>query len=378
MKKLLPFFIISYLSALVNLAYAQCAEKWDNARLSYEQGHLYGIPSELSDCLEHGFDKQEKIEAYRLLTVTYLYIDDPNEAQNSFLNLLKLDPEYRIKPSDPIELEHLSREYITTPIISWKVKGGINYSFINVLNKNSTGNDLLNTETYTPLIAYSVAGSIETHFNKVLTFGVDIDFSTNSYQYSNRLFDNTNGDQNAKDYQVFKETSYNAGLPVYLKLTYPGVKNYPFIYAGYAPYYNLYTKSNAEYTIVQGENRIPLGPETLNITPIRTQFSNSIFIGAGLMRRVKYKYIFVDVRYRLGLTKLLNVKKQYEFTNDPGSYPAINKYSLTYSKVDSNFKESDISLSVGFVWPKYKPRKKQSITFASMLKGIFKNKKKDE
>lgn len=374
--------MICIVSAKVNLGYAQCAEKWDNARLSYEQGHLYGIPSQLSECLEHGFDKQEKIEAYRLLTITYLYIDDPYGAQNSFLNLLKLDPEYRIKTTDPIELEHLSKEYITTPIISWRARGGVNYSFLKTINKYSSGNDLLNTEEYTPSIGYSFVGSLDVHFNKVVSFGIDVDLSTNAYQYNNKLFDNDLGEQNAKDILEIKEVAYNASLPVFLKLTYPGIKYYPYVYGGYAPTYNIFTKADAQYTIVQNtgevknENRI--GPQSLNISQIRTKFSHSLIIGAGLMRRSKYKYVFVDVKYRLGLTNLLNGDNQFAFIDEPVKYADVQTYTLTYYKIDSDFRESDFTLTIGYVWPQYKPRKKKTVTFGSMLGGLFKKKNKDE
>lgn len=376
------FLVFFALAVSYMQAFSQCTQNWDKAQSEFKEGHLYSIPLLLQDCLEDG-TKQQKIDAYRMLTITYLYTDDPYGAQNSFLGLLKLDPEYRIQPSDPVELEYLSKEFITTPILSWRVRGGLNYSFVNIIHENSSGNSTLGSASYKPLIGYSVVGSLDIHFNKVISLGIDMDIAMNSYGFHDNLFDDLNGNQNAKDPQNLKETGYNASLPVYLKLTYPGVKYYPYLYGGYSPNYNIYTSSLASYTIIQNENENPIEEKTLDISSIRTRFSNSIVVGAGLMRRLRYKYIFVDVRYRFGLNNLLNRKTRYDFTNepdpsDPNKYQDIAEYNLLYTKSDSDFKESDLSLTVGYVWPQYKPRRKKTVTVNTMFKGLFKKKNKDE
>ncbi|MCB0497321.1 MAG: hypothetical protein KDC79_14365 [Cyclobacteriaceae bacterium] len=384
MYKLVWLFVIIILLLSPSKAISQCIEDWDKAQSEFKEGHLYSIPSILSGCLQDGFTKSEKVEAYRMLTITYLYIDDPYGAQNSFIGLLKLDPEYRIKPTDPVELEQLSKEYITTPIISWRVRGGINYSFVSVIHTNGSGNAKLNSAVYKPLLGYNAVGSLDVHFNKLISLGIDVDVSLNSYNYTNHLFDDLEGNQNAKDFQNFKETGLNASLPIYLKFTYPGVKYYPYVYGGYSPNYNIYTNSTASYRIIQEVNENPIEPKKLDISLIRNRFSNSVILGAGLMRRYKYNYIFIDVRYRLGLNKLLNEETQFDFADlekynaNPNRYKDVIEYTEIYEKIDSQFKESDLSLTLGYVWPKYKPRKKKSVTFGGMLKEMFKKKGKDE
>ena len=378
MNKIGLFFVLFFLLIGYRQGVSQCAQNWDEAQSEFKEGHLYSIPSLLGDCIDNGFTKPEKIEAYRMLTVTYLYIDDPYGAQNSFLGLLKLDPEYRIKPSDPIELEQLSKEFITTPILSWRVRGGINYSLISSLYKNGVGNTNLDTDRYKGLIGANIIGSLDIHFNKVVSLGIDADVGINKYSYTNKRFDDSNGNQNSKDPQTFSEWGYNVGLPIYLKFTYPGVKYYPYVYGGYSPNYNVYTSSIASYSIVQGENINPIGPKSLDISSIRNRFSNSIILGGGLMRRFGYKYVFIDVRYKLGLSNLLNKETQYAFLSEPDKYPEIVEYSSLYQKIDDSFRESDLSLTLGFVWPQYKPRKKKTVTMGSMFNGIFKKKGKDE
>jgi len=376
MKKWLLFFTTLIILFGANQTMAQCAENWDKARTDFENGHLYGIPALLGDCLENGFSKQEKIEAYRLLTITYLYIDDPYGAQNSFLSLLKLDPEYRIKPNDPIELAQLNKQFITTPIISWRARLGTNYSFIAVINPITTGNSELKTAKYMPQLGYTAVGAIDVHFNKVISLSLDLELSTNTYKYENFLY-NKDSLQNALEPQSLKEVAYNASLPLCLKLTYPGVIYYPYIYGGYSPTYNIYTKSTANYTIKpQNDTENPLDPKTLDISLIRKRFSESIIVGGGLMRRLNYQYIFFDVRFRFGLTNLL--KTDAQFLLDEKGYADINTYSLMFKKTDSQFRQNDLTVTVGWVLPQYKPRKKNEITFSSIIGGVFNKKDKDE
>lgn len=147
MKKGSLFFIVIAIAFFSTEAVAQCTEKLNQAQDAFDNGHLYGIPALLTECIDKG-SKQDKIEAYRLLTLTYLYIDDPIAAQNSFISLLKLDPEYRVDSTNHIELLHLSKEYITSPIVSWSVGGGVNMSNVTVIHENGSYNPNFSNENY--------------------------------------------------------------------------------------------------------------------------------------------------------------------------------------------------------------------------------------
>ena len=100
--------VLFFLTVISNVGFAQtCEENLSTAQERFEKGHLNGIPGLLVECLRSGFSRSEKIQAYRLLTISYLYNDDPFGAENSFLKLLELDPEYRVTENDPVELEYL-------------------------------------------------------------------------------------------------------------------------------------------------------------------------------------------------------------------------------------------------------------------------------
>ncbi|MFW5761879.1 MAG: hypothetical protein ACOCXH_12960, partial [Cyclobacteriaceae bacterium] len=129
MGKLLCLLFFIWVS-FVNVQAQVCSEVLGQAEDEYEIGHLYAIPGILNDCLNRGFSKEEKIRAYRLLTLTYLFIDEPEKADQSYLNLLRLSPEFQPNEfTDPIELFYLHDNFITTPYFSvYLLKIGTNRS----------------------------------------------------------------------------------------------------------------------------------------------------------------------------------------------------------------------------------------------------------
>ena len=99
---------------------SSCQEVLQQARESFDAGNFYEIPAKLKPCLDRGFNRSQRIQAYYLLTRTYLMIDDPISAENSYLELLRLDPEYDIdEDQDPIDIVYLSRKFTTTPIFEY-------------------------------------------------------------------------------------------------------------------------------------------------------------------------------------------------------------------------------------------------------------------
>ncbi len=373
MKKSLLFFVFVFGMLFSQQGTAQCANNLKTAQANFSEGHLYAIPSLLEPCLKKEFSKQDKLDAYRLLTLTYLYIDDPISAKRSFLDLLALDPEYRVDSTSHIELLHLSKEYITTPIVSWRVRGGTNMSTVTVTKVNGSYNLNQNKELYKVGFGVSLIGSLDIHFSKNVSVSIESDLSYKSFNYQNTVF-NSNGVSNSKDLINLKEKSYNIGLPITVSYTLYKNTFYPYIYGGYSPGYNFITSTNAKYTKIENETVLVTEDNNLNISSIRNRLMHSGIVGIGLKRRFNYNYVFVDLRYKFGLTDRLNGDTQNDFEIEP----TINRYIFTYQQLDNDFRQNEFTLTLGYIWPKYKPRKKKSVTAKSFIGSVFKKKKKDE
>src|SRR5688500_9141155 len=86
-----------------------CESTLNRAEDEFYAGHFYIIPAMLSNCLSE-FTKEQQQRAYLLLSETYLLLDDPIGAKQSYLQLLNANPEFQTDTSThPIDLIYLSR-----------------------------------------------------------------------------------------------------------------------------------------------------------------------------------------------------------------------------------------------------------------------------
>ena len=219
-------------------------------------------------------------------------------------------------------------------------------------------------EKYKSRLGLNAAGAVELHFNKIIGLNVELEFS---YRSLMKERDDHQGSQQL----IMTENLVHASLPVSIRFTYPGEKYYPYIYGGYSP----------SYTLLAGESNVRTPDKDLeqevfglNIKPQVSTFSQSVFFGGGIKRRFGYKYVLVDMRYRLGMTNITNEETAFDFSNEDNRIATFK-----YLNGRDDFRWNGIELSVGFVWPMYKPREKNTVTIQTMINRWFgKKDKKDE
>ena len=150
------FVIILFSLPTISMAQDQCAVALSEAEDKYDQGRLYEIPELLQSCLEFGFSKEEKIRAYRLLTLSYLFLNYYNEADSLYLKLLRLSPEYNINDElDPKEIINHHKKFTTKPVYYITMgKLGINLAQSNVLIDYSISEASNNSEKYSSVIGF--------------------------------------------------------------------------------------------------------------------------------------------------------------------------------------------------------------------------------
>lgn len=360
-KVLLTTLVLNTFAAMGGFVYGQsCGAVLNLARENFNAGHLYEIPSILKPCLDNGFNKDQRIEAYWLLTRTYLFIDDPISAEDSYLKLLKQDPEYIIDPErDPIDMVYLSKKFKTTPIFVLYAKIGSNHTAVNVINNYGVDNTLSSAESYKGKLGFQFGGGGEVNLNDNISLGLELNFYQRSYSYSNTLFNSDN--------QTFQENQTGIDIPIFLKYRWDFVKIRPYVYAGFGFSYLLSSKGTVKLVdrIGSGDEdltEIPVtGPE-VDLKPIRNNFNRFAHVGAGVNYRLGYNYLVVDVRYIAGLSNIINEKEQY-------SNPTL---LYKYGFVDDDKRLNNISLSVGFVKPLYKARKIKKTSVKGLFSRFFK------
>ena len=208
-----------------------CDRKLDQAKASYQAGNLYEIPILLEGC-DRKFINDRNTEAFELLSLAYLYIDEPGKADTSYLNLLKADPEWAPDTVSEIEIDHLSKNFKTTPIFTiYPIKAGGNYSFIKIINVNGVDNPSSTRQSYHSRFGGQVGTGGDWNISDELSLAGEVLFTFKQYRYNNFLFPNpltatqpeTPGDSLVIDY-----TNIGFEVPVYVRYTHKINKWYPF------------------------------------------------------------------------------------------------------------------------------------------------------
>ncbi|QSE96725.1 porin family protein [Fulvivirga lutea] len=322
-----------------------CTNTLEQARTNFERGHLYSIPAILKPCLDNGFNKVQKIESYLILTRTYLLIDDPISAEDSYLKLLRLDPEYTVDPeNDPVDIVYLNEKFTTTPIFILYARGGLNFTNASSIVNFGVDNTEQSQEEYSMGAGFNLGGGAELNLSNHLSLGLELNYSNRRYNYKNTLF---NGDA-----QDMLEIQSMLNVPIFLKYRMKFNDWHPYVYAGYSFNYLIGARAELELKdlVISGEgdrSEISVtGPEE-NLIDLRNRVNHNILGGIGVRYRIGYNYLFLDARYSWGMNNIVDENNQYS------NQSLLYKYGM----VDDYKRLTNIEVTAGYIWPLYKPRK---------------------
>lgn len=365
MRLRITIILILFLLKTNLQAQSGCGENLTKARQTFSEGHFYEVPAILQECVKTGLNKTQKIQAYLLLTRTYLFIDDPDNAESSYLSLLRLDPEFKVSPeTDPIDLVYLSQKFKTTPIFKLYAKVGVNFSSAMAIQNFGVDNTSSSLEEYSPRGGFHFGAGGELNLTNNFSLGLEMNFLRKSYSYQNELF--------GGDMQEFIETQTLLESSIFVKYRQNYNKFEPFIYVGYSP--GLLLGSNGELDLIDKTNtvfddgnstEVPVTGPSEDLDPLRVSANRSVFGGGGFNYKLGYNYLSFDLRYSRGLNNIVDPEGQYSNST------LLYKFGF----VDDDKRLSSFMISVGYVYPLYKPRKIKKGNTKNFLKSIF-NKKK--
>ena len=73
------------------------------------------------------------------------------------------------------------------------------------------------------------------------------------------------------------------------------------------------------------------------------------------------------------MTNMNNQQNQFDFSNDD-----VSEKVFKYATIDDDLRWNGIELTIGYVWPQYKPRKKNTVTIQTVDKKWFSKKDKGD
>jgi hypothetical protein len=337
-QKLVKFFalVFFYECIVLNLnAQDSCTLILNDAQNLYKSGQIEDIPQMLAHCLANGFSDEERIEAYKLIVLSYIFNQEKLEADSSMLNFLKKYPEYKFTNKESAEFIQLFKSFRTLPIFSVGFSVGGNIAFPVLIKSYATnGQNIKGNYNYSG-IGYNAGIKLNFFLRKNLEINLDGNYFINKFNYKlvlpNYLSINSEEKQTKLEFPVSFTYDFDIG------------KFSPYVKVGFALDY-LLTATENNSLIITSQNKEISGSDNVK----RRQFSYSVVLGGGLNYKVTKGYIFLDMRWKSGISNQALSGNKYN-----------NIETFRYQSPENDFGINNLVFSIGFVHSFYKPVKKK-------------------
>ncbi len=325
------------------------------AQSIYEQGRLHELPSlpGLKDSEIIKYSKSNQVDAYRLLTLANIYLEEPEKADENMLKLLKTEHFYEPNEQvEPAEFIGLYKTFRTKPVFNIGVKFGANATMpllteLQYVSVGSEGKGKYSTPLSIQFGIVFEKAIFSNSKNKILnrlTFAPEVLYAARSFGYTNAAFAGGAADFKA----TIKQTWLDFNPMVQLKLnksktlqTYvavgPGIS---YILKGSlsAPTYSWVGGSVNGAGSVNGSD--------VDNTKSYKKIVPSVIAAAGLKFKFGAIYLLAEGRVQYGLTSPVNSSSR---TN--------NDSVLDYNYTLPDYKPLTLMANIGFVYPYFNPIK---------------------
>jgi hypothetical protein len=346
MNRLLPSVI---LIILCGSAYSQTTTPGQLLRLArstYEQGRLHEIESQLKPIFtDTRTTKAEKVEGYKILCQSYIYLEEPEKADEAMLNILRTDPYFQINEAvDPAEFVALYRTFRTDPIYRIGAKLGVNATRPNV-RESVTAVELSSDSEYKYLIGIQFGATADLPFSKKITLHGELNYQQKRFEIDMKV--DRGADLNGENQQnslTGLESQTWLSLPITAEYLLAESRYNPYVSAGVAVDYLLASNITSER---QRDNQQSIEQKKYEFTPNREKMNISIIAAAGTKLKLAGGYFVAEVRFSYGLTNVNS--KETAFSNA--------SFTLDQGYADSIFNLNTLSLTGSYIHNIFNPKK---------------------
>lgn len=347
-------FLFVFMTCFAFSGYGQnndCALKLREAQDNFNLGQIEYVPDLLVECIESGFTREERIQAFKLLINSYLFDDNLALAEQYTLDFLGKYPEYEIVATDPSEFVNLLSEFDNDPRSSVGIGGGMNFSKIRTLEPfgvhslNGLGEGLEGPGKYRSSgFGFQAGIQYNIYLNPTIEISLEPMIYQGTYEYEYRPFNfafvEYSEDQIRVDFPVSVLYTYktNSKLDAFFRL---GLKTSYLIIArsdSKRSYENTGTRAFADVTGAEEE-----------ITNTRNLNNFWGVFGAGLRYKLPRSYFFLDLRYNLGLVNQVNISSRNN---------GVNQNAFLYYYLQDDFFMDDFAINIGIAKILYNPKRK--------------------
>jgi hypothetical protein len=334
-----------------------CEQQLILATDEFNAGRFFSVPGMLRACLDAGFSREQRQRANLLLAQTYLLLDEPEAAEKSYMDVLWANPEFETDTlRDPIDLIYLGRKFTADPVFSLFMRAGGNVSPVRVIHSINPTGEADVVDNYSLRFGFHLGGGADWHVSEKLSITAEVNYTFTQYYKTQVKF---NG-----DLEEFTDRQRWMTLPLSIRYSHGRGRYRPFVFAGFSLQWLLTDRAqlrSSKVDFIEDQAvTIPAESPTLVLTRYRNTSNQSVFIGGGVKQKVGLDFVFAEMRYGIGLRNVVVPTSTFDSTG-----PAPE-----WGHVDDYFRLDNLSVSIGYIRPLYKPRKLKHARTWSVLRGI--------
>lgn len=310
MKK---FIVLSCILLLVGQARAQnCSQNLQDALRSYLNGQFGEVSTKLEGCIDQ-LSREEKSEALKLLTDTYLVLGETETADSYLQQLLTHNPDFKTRESDLVELRNLRDTYYLSPQYNIGMVAGLLRPDYLIVKHQSSASNTIEPNDYKENMGYFIGfvGDLHVKWNFYASLGIL--FEQRGFEQEEIIL----GIQRVSS----KETEYLLNIPLTAKYVISRNRIRPYIMGGFSGHIMMYTKGDLSRFSIVPENPdvrigVPYTDSNYNLTFLRRGLTFNWLIGVGVEKTINGGFIIeLGMTYERGLNNLIEEENRFSDTN---------------------------------------------------------------
>ncbi|NUO03403.1 MAG: hypothetical protein HUU01_22555 [Saprospiraceae bacterium] len=330
---------------------SSCEAVYRQALNDFNAGRLDRVISGVSECVSNRNNSRPlRREMLSLLAMVYTFLDEDENAEKAYLDLLQLDP-FHSPGTDAPELAYLSERFVTYPKFSFYVFGGPLLGVKPQVSKSYAAPGVTVRELSYRRNSGDPAGAMfgltatVNILHPQLDLGMGYTFSTQSFRYTAQLENalQSDGARGAAQLSFFEQHRWSQ-IPVFLnyrfnKTNQPGkTQLIPHLYAGVT--LDRMHQSSARLiapTIRFAQSGEEVSTGIVLLEDLRNTLNSSFIAGMGIKLHRRGFFFGIDIHYSRMLRNLTQTKDRYS-----------NELLLsTFNYVDNDFKLSRFAVGAG-------------------------------
>jgi hypothetical protein len=324
-----------------------CATKIQEAQRYYDQGIIEEIPRMLAPCMESGFTRGQRIEAYKLIILAYLVDDNQFDAEKTMLEFLKKYPEYEILPNDPPEFVYLFESFRTTSVFSFGINAGFNFTDPRIIEPYTMFDRSRVVSKNTMSTGFQVGIGAGRYITRHLQLNLEFNFVENHYSFTDEIRIPLTGGNDGINLVNYTERLYKFEFPLTLSYEFSIKRMFYYVNTGFSA--SKITAVNGLPSRKYSDELPPLTGEKNSISDYRRNMLYSAVVGAGMRFKVPRGVVMVGLRANIGLNNIVKSDKRYD----------NHELSSTFYYLDDDFSLNTFSFSASYYFSFYTPKKQR-------------------